>query len=84
MEPGARQLKSTDGKIHAILCGSDATGRYLVFVNAVETPAQSVLEVPELAGKKLETVFGGVKGTIKNGQLPLEVGPLATGVFKIE
>jgi hypothetical protein len=81
--PGNRTLKSDDGRIHAIVCGDGTTGRFLVYVNGEEEPAESVLRVPELAGMKLEPLFGGPSGKVEDGRLQLKLPPLATGVYRV-
>jgi len=84
LEPGVRQLKSSDGKVHALIAGSDSTGRYLLFVNSEETASDAVLQVPELSGKRLKELFGTPAAEVRNGNLQMKVAPLATGVFQIK
>ena len=84
--PENRMLKSDDddGLIQAILCGNEKTGRFLIYVNSVYETTESTLSVPELAGMKLEPLFGGASGKIKNNKLKLKLPPLATGAFRVE
>ena len=84
LEPGRRMMKSDDGRIHAILCGSKATGRFLVYVNGEYEPADSTLAVPELEGVRLDPLFGGLDAAISKGRLKLKLPPLATGVFRVK
>lgn len=83
MEPGSRMLRSGDGKIHGLICGSDKTGRFLVFVNEDYAPADTTLHVPDLSGKKLEGLFGTAEGEVNDGSLRIKVGAQATGIYKI-
>lgn len=84
LDPGARMMKSVDGRVHAILCGSQTTGRFLVYVNGEYESAETVLAVPELDGLKLDPLFGGPVGKIKDCELQLKLPPLATGAFQID
>lgn len=83
LEPGARKFKSTDGKIHAILCGSEQTGRFLVYVNPEYEAVESELLVPELDGVAIAPLFGGPKAAVKKGRLSLKVPALGTGAFLV-
>ncbi len=84
LEPDNRTLKSPDGRVHAILCGSQATGRFLVYVNSEYEQADTTLLLPELDGATLEPLFNGPAGAVKNGKLSLKLPPLATGAFRIK
>ncbi|MBX3739565.1 MAG: hypothetical protein KF712_01135 [Akkermansiaceae bacterium] len=84
MEPGGRMLRSADGRIHALLCGSAATGRYLLFVNEDYEATDAVLRLPELTGGKLTGLFGTAAAEVKDGNVKLKVSALGTGVFRID
>ena len=59
MVPGKTvELKSEDGNVHAILCGDETTGRFLVALNTYELPVETALPVPGLADLTLEPLFG--------------------------
>ena len=59
MVPGKTvELKSEDGNVHAILCGDETTGRFLVALNTYELPVETALPVPGLSDLKLEPLFG--------------------------
>lgn len=85
MEPGQRMFKSQDGRIHAMLCGSDTTGKFLLLVNGAEEPSDSVLSVPELTGKvTFDRLFGTADAKVSEGCLKVKMEPLATAVYKIK
>jgi hypothetical protein len=84
LEPGARTLKSEDGRIHAIVCGNDTTGRFLIYVNTDYEPCDSPLILPELNGATLEPLFNGPSGNVSEGKLTLKLAPLATGAFRVK
>ena len=58
MTPGAKSFISKDGNVHAILCGNEENGRYLVCANAFELPVDTVLPVEGVKDLKLEPLFG--------------------------
>ncbi|MBR4171278.1 MAG: hypothetical protein IKR48_06470 [Kiritimatiellae bacterium] len=55
------RLLSEDGNVRALLCGDDASGRYLICANTLELPVQTELAVPNLANLTLEPLFGAPK-----------------------
>ena len=55
------RLVSHDGNVRALLCGDDATGRFLICANTLELPVQTELAVPRLADLTLEPLFGAPK-----------------------
>ena len=83
LEPGARKFKSADGKVHAILCGSEQTGRFLVYVNSDYEAVESELVVPELEGVAIMPLFGGPKAAVKKGRIGLKIPALGTGAFLV-
>ncbi len=84
LEPNARMMKSSDGRVQAILAGSEKTGRFLVYVNSEYDPADVTLFVPELQGATLEPLFDGPAGSVVDGKLTLKLPPLATGVYQVK
>lgn len=80
---GNRMLRSDDGRIHAIICGNGATGRFLIYVNGEYEPAESALALHELADAKLEPLFGGSAAMVRDGQVTLKLPGLATGAFRV-
>ncbi len=86
LAPGNRifQSEADDGRVHTILCGSEATGHFLVYVNGDFEPADATLHVPELAKAKWEPLFGGPSASVPGDKLQLKLPPLATDAFRVK
>lgn len=84
MEPGRRMLKSTNGHVHALICGSEKTERYLIYVNADLEASNAMLVVPELESKTLTGLFGTRAASVQGGTLEFKVEAQETGVFRIK
>jgi len=82
--PGAYEVVSADGNLHGRLFGTAETGRFLLAVNASDTPAKSELRIPGLDGKMLKPLFGAPAATIASGALPLSFQGLQTAIWRIE
>ncbi len=84
MEPGARTLKSDGDNIHAIVCGSAATGRYLICANSTDTPVEETLALPELKdGTKLKGIFSAADQKVRKGTLKLKLPAFGTAAYTI-
>ncbi len=85
MEPGARTLKSDGGNIHAILCGNNTTGRYLICANSADTSAEETLKLTELAdGIKLKGLFGAGDQKITKSALKLKLPAFGTAAYALD
>ena len=56
--PGQKNFQSDDGMVDALLCGNEKTGRFLIGVSVSEFPVDTKLQIPGVAGMKLEPLFG--------------------------
>ena len=82
--PGAVFVKSRDGNVHALLCGDDASGRFLIAVNLQELPVRTDLDTPSLSGRTLEPLFGAPAAKVKNGLMPLSLPLWGTAVWRVK
>ena len=84
LAPGATVVKSADGRVHARLCGDDATGRFLIAVNGTDDPSDGVLESPVFKGLKLEPLHGSpAVQPDAAGRLATPFAPCARASWKV-
>ncbi len=66
--PGQKNFQSDDGMVDALLCGNEKTGRFLIMASVSELPVDTAMQIPGVAGMKLEPLFGTAKAkTVKGG-----------------
>ena len=82
--PGERILKSKDGNVHALLCGDDASGRFLIAANLMEGAVKTELPVAGLDDATLEPLFGAPAAKAKGGVLPLALPTWGTAAWRVK
>ena len=84
--PGQMNLESFDGHVHALLCGDETTGRYLICVNVNEGPVDTGLPVPGIEKMKFESLFGAPAGKLnkKKDALAIKLPTWGTAVWRIK
>ena len=79
-----RRGLSRDGKVHALLCGDDVTGRYLLLVNGDDDPSATELVMAELKNASFEPLFGAANASPDcDGSLRFEMPGRATAVYRV-
>ena len=84
MSGAETRLLSNDGNVRALLCGDDASGRYLVCANTLELPVKTELAVPGLSKRSLEPLFGAPKPDRSGDSLRLSLPAWGTAVWRVE
>ena len=82
--PGERFLKSTDGNVHALLCGDESTGRFLIAVNLFEGGVKTELPAFGLGGATLEPLFGAPAAKARGNAIPLSLPQWGTAVWRVK
>jgi hypothetical protein len=83
--PGGQVVKSVDGRVHARLCGDDATGRFLIAVNGTDDPSDGVIESPALKGQALEPLHGSpAVQPDAAGRLATPFAPCARAIWRVK
>ncbi len=78
-----RMFKSTDGKVHALLCREEGDNYTLIMVNGKDESVEATLEIPELAGvTKITKVFEKGEATPDGEKLILPFAPYQTAVYR--
>jgi hypothetical protein len=77
-------LKSVDGNVRALLCGNDASGRYLIAANTLEGAVATALENRALKGLALEPLFNSPSAKVSGEALPLKLPAWGTAVWRVK
>ncbi len=78
-----RMFKSTDNKVHALLCREEGDNYTLVLVNGKDEKIEATLEIPELTGvKKVTKAFEKGEATPDGEKLILSFAPYQTAVYR--
>ena len=80
---GRVEARSRDGNVHALLCGDDQSGRYLVLVNGSDEAVKTELAMEALKGASLEPLFGAPSAGVSGGVVGLDFAGKATAVYKV-
>jgi hypothetical protein len=84
MSGAETRLLSEDGNVRALLCGDDASGRYLICANTLEFPVKTELAVPGLSKLTLEPLFGAPKPDRSGDSLRLSLPVWGTAVWRVK
>ena len=77
------EARSADGNVHALLCGNETSGRYLLLVNGSDDAVSTSLRLDVLKGASLEPLFGSAAADEDDGVVPLSLAGKATAVYRV-
>ncbi len=78
-----RMFKSTDGKVHALLCREEGNSYTLILVNGKNENVETALDIPELAGvTKVTKAFEKGEAKPDGEKIVLSFVPYQTAVYR--
>lgn len=76
-------LKSSDGNVHALLCGDAATGRYLIAANTLEGEVETSIRMNGTGDLALEPLFDSPQARFRGDALQIRLPAWGTAAWKV-